>query len=228
MEMTNETTFSETINRLYLPKDDRLFYLGDTEVQIFAINVLYGIFNSLSSAIETMKLCSIRRFTKESEMSFKRDSRDSVYSFDSEKPICSQEKSRGSQRWSEILNKIEVGANPEEYFVKSMQDENLGLDNTSYLDERLVCVLDDYSIVEVSPLTGMVINITYPAAEIDQKHLSIDINRKGQSCFLALKTGSFVELDVSSNPGRVARAREPKKDDQKVSIVDFLIYSMCC
>jgi len=223
MEMTNETILSESINRLILPNDDRLFYLGDTDVQIFAINVLFDIFNSLSSAIETMKFCNVRRAHKVNE-SVKNTNRKTTDSFEATNSTNSVEsnklkfntQTRARERWSNILNKLEVGANPEEHFVKSMQDEQLGVDKTSYLDERLLCVLDDYSIVEVSPLTGLLINITYPTNEIDQKHLSIDIDRKGRSCFVALKTGCFVELDITANPGQITKAREPQKEDQKV------------
>ena len=222
MEMTNETTLSQSINRLFLPKEDRLFYLGETEVQIFSINILYGIFTNMSSAIDTMKLCNIRRISKsvQSDASFKhRHSGDfaAVNSTNLLDTNANEKETKKSKRWSQIINKLEVGANPEEYFVKSMQDENLGVDKSSYLDERLVCVLDDHSIVEVSPLTGQIINITYPTSEIDQKHLSIDIERKGQSCFVALQTGTFVHLDISSNPGKIAMVREPRRDEQKVS-----------
>ena len=217
-EMTNETILTENINRLSLPNDDRLFYLGDTNVQIFAVNILYDIFNSLSSEIESMKLCNVRRAIK-SDAKVKRDftgKHRTTNSLSSNTLKSEKSNSRARERWFNILNKLEVGANPEEHFVKSMQDESLGVDKTSYLDERLVCVLDDFSIVEVSPLTGLLLNITYPTAEIDQKHLSIDIDRKGGSCFVALQTGSYVEVDIKAKPGQVTKAREPQKDDQKV------------
>ena len=227
MEMTNETTLSQTINKLFIPSDDRLFYLGEFEVQIFSIKILYTIFTSLSSPINTMQLKSIRRVkNSESCPQFRSTGIAETSSIKGSLPnfrsnsVELGKPSRGSQRWSDLINKMEVISNPTETYVKSLQDEDLGFDASTCLGERILCILEDFSIIQVSSVTGLILNITYPSLEIDHKFLSADVHKLENYCYVVMENGKLVNFDISCSPGRIASIYESKKNEPKVSAVN--------
>ena len=217
LELCHETKLSQSINSVHLPLDDRLFYLADTELQIFSVNILYSIFTILSSPIDTLKLCNIRRIRPDGDVRPISITNNSVLDASSQastdEPI-SDAQIRKDSRWTKILNKLDILANPTESFFKSLK--NSVKTDTTYLDERVISVLDDNSIVGVSPLSGLVLNILFPPVETDSKYHSVDIELKGERCFGSLTNGKFMDYHTTVNPGRVLTTIIPKKEGLQV------------
>nr|XP_039268538.1 uncharacterized protein LOC120343431 [Styela clava] len=76
-------------------------------------------------------------------------------------------------------------------------------ENSKEPRSRLICILDDGSIITVSPVSGSVIHMIYPTTErgTDKRPLDVAINVDGSKSFVLPQSGEIMEYDCRVNPG---------------------------
>ena len=214
LQLANETALSENINYLQVVHGDRLFYLTESEVRIFDLNSLYNIFATLSSFAETFRFCCIRRTRLPAVEAVDEEATNSRrISFADKVEDESPTPSAGSNK----LQTVNISAQMNNSSVPHFADR-------TFVDRRLICVLDDRCIIAVSPTSGMVLNIIYPSAELDKPPVGLDIESTRKGCYVVLSDGVLVEYDCSVNPGQIANIHNTGKGRIKVS--RFLILNL--
>ncbi|XP_076803199.1 uncharacterized protein LOC143447131 isoform X2 [Clavelina lepadiformis] len=215
LQLANETALSENINYLQVVHGDRLFYLTESEVRIFDLNSLYNIFATLSSFAETFRFCCIRRTRLPAVEAVDEEATNSRrISFADKVEDESPTPSAGSNK----LQTVNILAQMNNSSVPHFADR-------TFVDRRLICVLDDRCIIAVSPTSGMVLNIIYPSAELDKPPVGLDIESTRKGCYVVLSDGVLVEYDCSVNPGQIANIHNTGKGRIKIcSVVAMEIY----
>ena len=211
-ELSSEITLSQTIQGLFLPHDDRLFYFSQKEVEIFSVNVVYSIFCTLTSPIEVIKLGSIRRKIKY-HSAHSCSSKECIVDLSSEKKLPSCKKSNHLHNKASKIHALSSKAS----VISIKNNQNVELEKT-FLDERLICILRDNCIVSVSPATGAVLGNIFPPVDVDTTYLSFNVHHTGNFYYATLPNGKCLEFDCSVYPGNLNTVIERGKKDEKVSL----------
>lgn len=211
-EMSHQISMSQIVRGLFLPRDDRMFYFAETEVQIFSVNVLYSIFSTLTSSIESIRLISIRRKSPKQSSNVEHPR--------SPKRLASSKTLSQLQR---VDSKSPTSLPGSGSFVQSSQNNQFNKKKQdTFLDERLVCLLDDHCLVSVSPMNGVVLGIIFPPVEANDGYSCINAHHAGNTYYTTLPNGSFLEFDTSVNPANLSTLLERGKKDEKASQSDAL------
>ena len=193
-EMSNETTLSENIHFMHIVRNDRIYYQAECDVRIFDVNVLYTVFTSLISAIESFKLCSFHRTESVKQQAHQSESKPSHVSERNENETISNH-----------------------FNVDHDSDQCISL---TTLDWRVVCHHEDHSVTGISPVSGIILNIVNPVPEMHNAVVSLDLEKFGKSLYVVYSNGSLLEFNCSVNPAELASMVKPERK-QKVYALLF-------